>query len=173
MITSLTIRPETSADWPAVAEIITSAFTAAFGESAEAELVQRIRKAGLIEIALVAEQDGAIGGHIVFSRLDVTGDGRTLNALALAPVSVTPALQRSGIGGRLIEAGHAVARERGFDAVFLLGHPTYYPRFGYSAAGAAPFRAPFGGDHFMALALKPGTLDVASGTVAYPPPWGL
>ncbi len=167
------IRSETPGDWPAVAEIITAAFTAAFGRSDEAALVQRLREAGLVEIALVMEQDGAIAGHIVFSRLDVTGDGRALSALALAPVAVKPNFQKSGIGARLIEAGHAIARERGFEAVFLLGHPAYYPRFGYSAAAAAPFEAPFAGDHFMALALKPGALDIAAGRVTYPSAWNI
>lgn len=167
------IRPEAPTDWPAVADLITAAFIAEFGRSDEAALVQRLRDAGLIEIALVAEAAGTIAGHIVFSRLDVTADGRALKALALAPVSVTPGRQKQGLGAHLIEAGHAIARQRGFDAAFVLGHPDYYPRFGYSAAAAAPFRAPFAGPHFMALALRPGTLDVAGGTVAYPPPWEL
>lgn len=171
--TSHVIRPFEAGDWPAVAALITAAFTAAFGRSDEAALVSRLREAGLVEIELVATRGDAIAGHIVFSRLDVEADGRPLKALALAPVSVKPGLQGQGTGGSLIEAGHAEAQHKGFDAVFLLGHPAYYPRFGYSAAAARPFRAPFGGDHFMALALTPAALDVTSGSVAYPAAWQL
>lgn len=173
MTTPLSIRAEAHADWPAVAGIITAAFTAEFGRSDEAALVQRLRAAGLVEITLVAKQAGLIAGHIVFSRLGVIADGRPLKALALAPVSVAPGLQKAGIGGHLVEAGHTIARDRGFDTIFLLGHPRYYPRFGYIASAAAPFRSPFNGPHFMALALTPGALDAAAGTVTYPPPWGI
>jgi len=167
------IRRVEGGDWPAVAALITEAFTAEFGRSDEAALVERLRVAGLVEIELVAERDGAIAGHIVFSRLGVEADGRVLRALALAPVSVKPGLQSRGTGGRLIEAGHARARSLGFEATFLLGHPRYYPRFGYSAAAARPFRSPFAGEHFMALALAPGALDVSAGAVTYPTAWQL
>jgi putative acetyltransferase len=167
------VRPAGPADRPAIAAVLTEAFTAAFGRSEEAALVGRLRAAGLVAVELVAVVEGAIAGHIAFSRLGVAADGRLLKALALAPVSVKPGLQSQGTGGRLIEAGHAAARGMGFDAVFVLGHPAYYPRFGYSAAAARPFRSPFAGDHFMALALAPGALDAASGAVTYPPAWQL
>lgn len=169
-----TIRPLAAADRPAVAALVTDAFTAEFGRSDEAALVQRLREAGLIEIELVAERDGAIAGHIVFSRLQAEAGGRPLRALALAPVSVRPGLQRGGLGGRLIAAGHDIARRSGFEIAFVLGHPAYYPRFGYRAELAAQFAAPFRGPHFMArwLAEAPASPQIA-GHVVYPPPFGV
>lgn len=166
------IRPEEPRDIPAVESVIAAAFRAAFDSTAEVGLVRRLRADGLIDIALVAEQAGEIIGHVVFSRLGVTVAGRSLRALALAPVAVRPGLQSRGTGGRLIEAGHARARDLGFEAIFVLGHPAYYPRFGYSAAAAAPFASPYAGPHFMALALVPEALAVTGGAVSYPPAFG-
>lgn len=155
------IRHARAADHAAIHDVT----AAAFGRPDEAELVERLREAGDVVFELVAEEAGEIVGHILFSRL--WADRAELYA-ALAPVSVRPARQRSGLGGELIRAGLATAREFGAHGVLLLGHPDYYPRFGFSAETAANVRSPYtGSPAFMALALEDGAFD-APLVVAYP-----
>ena len=123
---------------------------AAFGQDDEADLVEALHAAGDAAIALVAEQDGAVVGHVLFSPMRSPE-----RCLGLAPVSVTPAHQGSGIGSTLIRAGLERAREEGWRGVFVLGHAGYYPRFGFSPEIARGFASPFAGPHFMFLALSP------------------
>ena len=117
---------------------------------------------------MVAIIGGQIVGHILFSDLEAEIDGRSVKALALAPMAVVPVRQRQGIGARLI--GESLARlERGeYEALFVLGHQTYYPRFGFSAELARKISSPFDGDAFMARELKPGALQGKMGSVTYP-----
>jgi putative acetyltransferase len=96
-----------------------------------------------------------------------------VRTLALAPMAVQPHRQRHGIGSALVRAGLQRARERGWQAVIVLGHHDYYPRFGFSAALAQPLEAPFSGASFMALELDPGALQGSAGRVVYPPPFGI
>jgi len=146
----------------------------AFGGSYESALVASLRAANLAVIECVATDDNTeIAGHILLSRLAVSVDGRTLPTLALAPMSVRPDRQRQGIGGALIRAGLECAREEGWQAMIVLGHPTYYRRFGFSAEKTRHLQAPFRGAAFMALELAPGALDGKSGSVVYPPAFGL
>jgi putative acetyltransferase len=136
---------------------------AAFGRSAEAELVERLRADDDVETALVAEEEGRIVGHILFARM-----AAPFRALGLAPVSVMPDRQGCGIGSALIRAGLARAREERWQAVFVLGDPAYYGRFGFTAAAAAPFRCAYSGPHFMALTLGE-PLSSGEGEVSYAP----
>src|SRR5262249_37103463 len=129
---------------------------AAFGGTYEATLVEDLRSAGHATVELVARDGSNVIGHILFSRLGVTLDTRAVCALALAPVAVAPDRQRQGVGGALIREGLALARHQGWRAVIVLGHPEYYPRFGFSAALARKLHAPFSGDAFMAFELAPG-----------------
>jgi putative acetyltransferase len=142
---------------------------AAFGGLYESRLVEDLRAAELTTIELVAIEHSTIIGHILFSRLAVTLDGREVRALSLAPLSVRPDRQRRGIGGSLVRRGLDLARQRDWQAVIVVGHPSYYPRFGFSAALARPLAAPFSGDAFMALELAPGALQDGAGRVVYPP----
>lgn len=146
---------------------------AAFGGADESRLVEDLRAADLAAVELVAVEGTAIEGtaivgHILFSPLAVTRGKETIRALALAPMSVQPDRQRRGIGGALVRAGLDLARIRDWQAVFVLGHPDFYPRFGFSAACARPFKAPFAGDAFMALEIVPGALAGGDGQVVYP-----
>ena len=141
---------------------------AAFGGEEEVEIIDRLRRDGLVALSLVDREAGAIVGHILFSALNVTVDGRAVRAAALAPMAVDPARQHAGIGARLVREGLGILKGRGHEAVVVLGHPDYYPRFGFSAALAAKLAAPFSGPAFMALELKPGALAGASGAVRYP-----
>jgi putative acetyltransferase len=88
-------------------------------------------------------------------------------------MAVIPARQRQGIGSRLVEEALAAARRLEADAVIVLGHPEFYPRFGFSAEKAAHLTAPFSGESFMALELTPGSLAGAPGNVRYPQAFGL
>src|SRR5947207_10869597 len=144
----------------------------AFGGPSESTLISALRAAGLAVVELVAIEHTAIAGHILFSRLDVTLDERPVRALALAPMSVASGRRNSGIGSELVRSGLAQAQARDWEAVIVLGHPHYYPRFGFSAALARRLAAPFSGDAFLALALRRGALDGKSGRVVYPPAFG-
>lgn len=146
---------------------------AAFGGPDESKLVEHLRAADLAAIELVAVEGTAVVGHILFSPLGVTHGKKAIRSLSLAPMSVQPGHQRRGIGSELIRAGLAFAKTRGWQAVFVLGHPDFYPRFGFSATLARPFKAPFSGKAFMALELEPGALAGGDGHVVYPPPFGI
>lgn len=159
------IRPAVPADWPAIHAVE----TAAFGRPDEANLVDALRSDGDALVELVAEEDGKIVGHILFSPL-ATDTGAAF--AALAPVAIIPERQKDGLGGALILAGLEACRSRGIAAVILLGHPDYYPRFGFSAEAARTIKAPFSGPAFMGLAL---TQDALAGpaTITYARAFGL
>ncbi|HXQ10605.1 MAG TPA: N-acetyltransferase [Caulobacteraceae bacterium] len=144
---------------------------AAFGESRfdEAAIIEGVRAEGRVLVELVAEDDGRIVGHVLFSRM--RADPPRAIA-ALGPVAVAPARQRTGIGEALCGAGVEACRAAGMEAVVVLGHPPYYPRFGFSAAAAAKLISPYAGSPaFMALELKPGALS-APQKVDYPRAFG-
>ena len=145
----------------------------AFGGPYESRLIDDLRAAGLDAVELVAVENDDIVGHILFSALATTIDRQPVRALALAPMAERPDRQRQGIGSALVRTGLNLARERDWRAVIVLGHKSYYPRFGFSAALARPLRAPFSGDVFMALELAPGALRGEKGRVTYPPAFGV
>jgi putative acetyltransferase len=164
----VTIRERISTDDEAIRHLN----DAAFGGSYESKLVGDLRAAGLAVIELVAIEQSAITGHVLLSQLAVAvGDGQ-IRALSLAPMSVRPDRQRRGIGSGLVRRGLDLARERRWQAIIVLGHPDYYPRFGFSTALARPLASPFSGDAFMALELVPDALKGSGGRVVYPPAFG-
>ena len=146
---------------------------AAFCGNEEENLVDRLRKDGDFIASLVAVVGNAVVGHVLFSRLALSGGEKPVSTVALAPMAVLPDRQREGIGTRLIQTGLALCRSRGVEAVFVLGHPGYYPRFGFSAETARGVAAPFSGDAFMALELKRGVLKTGGLTLTYPTAFGL
>ncbi|MBT9473693.1 MAG: N-acetyltransferase [Pseudomonadota bacterium] len=156
------IRHARPADHAAIRDIV----HAAFGQADEADLVERLRAAGDVMFELIEEdENGEIVGHILYSRL--WADSVHLYA-ALAPLAVRPDRQRDGVGKRLTAASLETAKEFGAHAVIVLGHPEYYPKFGFSAQAAAKVKSPYSGSPaFMALALEDGALDEAL-LVAYP-----
>ena len=167
------IRAATAADAETVDTIIRAAFAGTdFGHLGEAELVRMIDADGDALVSLVAERDGAIVGHILFSRMDVEADGAALSGAGLAPVSVVPDLQGQGIGDALIRAGLDALREQGVAISFVLGHDAYYPRFGYSPDLAARFASPFAGPHFMAMMLDSDAAWPLGGRADYAPAFG-
>jgi putative acetyltransferase len=152
---------------------IRAAIAAAFGREDEADLVERLRADGLVRLSMVALEGGEVVGHVLFTALPTEIDGRAVDAVSLAPVAVLPGFQRRGIGSALIRAGLEVLRERGCGAVVVLGHPGYYPRFGFSAPLARRLASPFPGDAFMALELAEGALAGEKGSVRYPDAFGI
>lgn len=163
----LVIRPERPADHSAVESLVREAF----GSSAEAEGVRRIRtEAGVV--SLVAEEAGFVVGHILFSPVTVEGAGPALDAaVGLAPMAVHPQRQRRGVGGVLIRAGLAACAERGATVVFVLGHAAYYPRFGF--VPAAPRGLHYGDGardgSFFLRELEAGAAAALRGRVAFHP----
>lgn len=135
-------------------------------------LVEALRLDRHAAVELVAIERDAIVGHILFSHLDVTVDGRIVSTLSLAPMTVRPDRQRRGVGSALVRHGLDQARSLGWQAVIVLGHPDYYPRFGFAAELARKLAAPFSGDAFMALELTPGALRGTGGRIVYPPAFG-
>jgi putative acetyltransferase len=161
MSSDLEIRAETASDWTGVHAL----HCAAFGSAVEADLVAALREAGVAEISLVAVRAGALAGHVLFSRLEAP-----MRALALAPVAVQPEQQRRGAGSALISAGLDRARAGLWEAVFVVGDPAYYRRFGFSVEDARGFDAAYAGDYFMVKRLGRDPLP-ASGRIVYPRPF--
>ena len=165
----VTARDETPADHAVVRAVV----RAAFGQDDEANLIEALRGGGYVREAFVAESNGEVVGHVMFTRLPVeTADG-VVETLALAPMAVAPDRQRTGIGSELIRSALAACRERGHRAVVVLGHVEYYPRFGFSSELAQRLRSPFPRPSFMALELVPGALAGVEGKVCYAPPFGV
>ncbi len=128
--TKLFIRPERITDYAEIASLHARAFDNRVGEPLVVAL-HRQRRVFDPELSLVAEIDGHLVGHVLFSPHQIRLLDSTVSAVNLAPIAVQPAYQGQGIGGQLIAEGHAIAASRGYTVSFLLGHPSYYPRFGY------------------------------------------
>lgn len=136
----------------------------AFPGPEEADLVTRLHADGDVAISLIAEAGGVVCGTVIFSPMSAP-----FRALGLAPVAVLPGHQRQGIGAALIHEGIELARVQGWEAVFVLGDPDFYQRFGFLAETAAPFENRYSGPYFMALALGEHGLAVTGGAVEYAP----
>ncbi|MEU9299937.1 bifunctional class I SAM-dependent methyltransferase/N-acetyltransferase [Streptomyces sp. NPDC048269] len=162
-------RPETPADVAAVRNVNLTAF----GTPLEADLVDALRHddSWVPGLSYVAEgPDGSVAAHALLTVCAVDG----VRALALAPVATDPALQRSGAGSSVVRALLAAAKERGESLVLVLGHPEYYPRFGFVPASRFGIRAPFEvpDEALMALVLD-DSVPVPAGTISYPAPFGV
>ena len=160
----LLIRAEERADRAAVRAVLASAFPT----PAEADLVDALREQARPLISLVAEGLEDIAGHILFSPVSLSGHPG-LKMMGLAPMAVTPSRQRQGVGSALARAGLEECQRLGFGAVVVLGHPEYYPRFGFVPAARFDIRCEYAvpEEAFMVLELHPGYLHGASGTIKY------
>ena len=165
----LIIRPENLTEAAAIYALNKLAFD---GRDAEPRLVNVIRESEsfIPELSLVAELDEQIVGHILFSRIHIETADQQVSTLALAPMAVLPQYQKRGIGSELIRRGLEQCKRLGWASVIVLGHPAYYPRFGFSAELAKLLECPYGdiGDAWMALELAPGALNNVRGNVVYP-----
>jgi len=158
------IRPEERTDRAAVRAVN----EAAFESSAEADLVDVLRGTSSQLISLVAERDDVVVGHILFSGVTLAGHPQ-LKLLGLGPMAVTPQHQRTGVGSALVREGLQQCKQRGVHAVVVLGHPEYYPRFGFVPASKYAIRCEYDvpDDVFMIIELEAGALANASGVIRY------
>jgi len=166
-MSELRIRSELPADAPAVRHV----HDQAFGQSDEADIVERLRAAGKVVVALVAEQNGVVVGHIVFSPVTIEREGRPCAAVALAPMAVLPTHQHRGIGRRLVEEGIMACKELGHVRIVVVGHPQYYPWFGFAPARRYGLRCEYDvpDEAFMALALTAEAFRDCNGLVKFAP----
>jgi putative acetyltransferase len=173
------VRPERPKDIEAIDNVLKRAF----GGTEESTLVRALRASEYFvpPLALVAEEaeeeegeNHHIVGYVLFSRISIETRDGDVPALALAPMAVLPEQQRQGIGTQLVETGLEACRQLGHSIVVLVGHPEYYPRFGFEPARAHGLEAPFAApdEAFMALELLPGALKTAQGgRVRFSPPF--
>jgi len=161
------IRPETPADISAIDQVNQRAFN----RENEARLVDNLRNHGAVILSLVAEMDDRIIGHILFSPVTITHADCDWQAVGLAPMAVLPEFQNRGIGSALIRAGLADLKQRGHAVVIVLGHPEYYPRFGFRPAQPLGIRweRDVPTDVFMLTELTPDALQGRRGVVRYHP----
>jgi putative acetyltransferase len=164
----LTIRPETTADHDAVRHVTMDAF----GQPLEANLIDALRRAAPRALSLVAEDEGGIVGHILFTPVTIETSGRRVEGMGLAPMAVASIRQRQGIGTQLVERGLAILREQGCPFVVVVGHPAYYPRFGFTPASAHGLDSQWPGmpdEAFMVLVLDEDAMNGVSGVARYLP----
>jgi putative acetyltransferase len=164
----LIIRPESKDDLTKITQINNTAF----GQPKEGQLVKNLRKNKqfIPQLSLVAILDNELVGHILFFPIKIISKEREFDSAALAPIAVLPKHQRSGVGSALVNHGLAECRNERFQSLIVLGHPDYYPRFGFKPASrwniSAPFDVP--DEAFMALELTENRLKNVQGVVHYP-----
>ena len=163
----LTIRPAGRDDAPAIYAVE----QAAFGRPAEADLVDALKHHPQV-ISLVALDGDMVVGHVLFSPVTVVDREKAIwEAYGLGPVAVQPGRQKLGIGGKLIRAGIDRLTAAGVDALFVLGHPSYYPRFGFQPAVRFGIKSSYDvpDEAFMVLELEEGALEGLRGVAHYHP----
>jgi putative acetyltransferase len=167
----INVRPETSTDQTAIRGIN----ELAFGQPGEAALVDALRLAAHPHISLVAvNEDETVVGHIFFSPVTIEVNESAVPVMGLAPMAVLPEHQQQGIGSLLIQAGLKECQRLGSQVVVVLGHPEYYPRFGFIPASSKGLRCeyPVADEAFMVAELEPGALAGLRGLVKYHPEFG-
>ena len=161
------IRQENPSDIEAIRHVNKLAFE----QEAEAVLVDRLREKGVVTLSLVAIENDRVVGHILFTPVTIELEHAKYDAITLAPIAVLPQYQRRGIGARLIEHALDECRRLGHNVVVLIGHPEYYPRFGFVPARpkglVSEFEVP--DEAWMVAELIPGALDGVSGEVRFQP----
>lgn len=162
-----TIRPEAPADRSAIHQVN----ELAFGSRAEADLVDALRAEARPFLSLVAVQDDKVVGHICFTPVTIESDGVVSTAMGLAPMAVLPDLQNQGIGSALVRQGLEECRRLGEEVIVVLGHPDFYPRFGFVPAAPLGIRSeyPVPDEVFQIAELRPGALEGRRGLVRYHP----
>ena len=163
----LIIRPETPEDVGSIRYVNEQAF----GQDNESKLIEKLRNRGVLTISLIAVQDGEIVGHIAFSPVVIESGLSSFEAVALAPMAVLPTHQSKGIGSQMVRAGLEECRYLGHEIIVVLGHPDYYPHFGFVLARPkgidCEFEVPE--EAWMILELREGALGGRRGIVRFQP----
>jgi putative acetyltransferase len=161
MLIAVETRPERPEDIPTLRDVN----NAAFGREQEANIVEALRSNGAALLSLVAVLNGQVVGHILYSPASV---GNVAGA-ALGPMSVLPEYQRQGIGSALVEAGNRYLKDTRCPFIVVLGHPTFYPRFGFRPASMNGIRCDWdvSDDVFMLLVLDEQRMQGVSGSARY------
>ncbi|MCL7475768.1 MAG: N-acetyltransferase [ANME-2 cluster archaeon] len=159
------IRPETQDDL----EKIRNINSAAFATNDEANLVDALRKSGAPLISLVAEEKGELIGHIIFSPVSLEGNQPSPFIAGLGPMAAIPECKNKGVGSRLVEEGLRHCKTSGYKAVVVLGHPEYYPRFGFVPSVNYDIKSEYQvpPEIFMIKELEEFALKGFNGTVKY------
>ena len=160
------IRDETPEDYADVYRVN----VIAFGQQGEAALVERLRVA-CEYVSLVAVEDDGVVGHIFFSPVTVESEGATFEAVGLGPMAVLPEYQGRGVGSQLVRRGLEECARRGHEIVFVVGHPEFYPSFGFTPAPSRGLTCeyPVPDEVFMVAELREGALAGRTGLVKYRP----
>jgi putative acetyltransferase len=164
------VRPERPDDIPAIRRVNEQAF----GRPAEADLVDLIRERGTTTRSLVAVSENRVIGHILFTPVTIEASEQVTAALGLGPMAVLPSHQGQGIGALLVRTGLAACRDAGHGCVVVVGHPEYYPRFGFVPASrhGVAWEHAVPDEAFMLLELRPGVLRGVGGMARYQPEFG-
>ena len=164
----LEIRKATEADLEQVLHVEREAF----GHGKEADLVDELLADPTAKplLSLLAVKGEQAVGHVLFTTVRLSGSEKNISAMILAPLAVVPEAHRQGVGSRLVQRGLELLTQDGVELVFVLGHPTYYPRFGFEPAGRLGFEAAYPipdvhADAWMVQALQPGIMGSVHGKV--------
>jgi putative acetyltransferase len=163
---TVTVREELPSDIDAIREVN----RLAFGGAEEADVVDRLRRTCPGLLSLVAVLDGQVVGHILFSPATIECQHGLIHGMGLAPIAVRPEYQRRGIGSQLVRAGLDMLRRRVCRFVIVLGHPEYYPRFGFEVAARHGIYSEWDGvpdEAFMILALDASVVEAGGGVARY------
>jgi putative acetyltransferase len=161
----ITIRPEKPEDSTFVYAVIERTFK----RDAEAKLAEKLRRNCADHLSLVAENNGTIVGHIMFTPV-IIQNGKKIQGMGLAPMAVLPSMQRKGIGTMLIKAGLKLLEKKSCPFVIVLGHPEYYPRFGFQPASMLKIKSQWDGvpdEAFMIKILDHKAMQNVSGIASF------
>ena len=161
----MNIREEVASDIDKIWKVNSDAFET----EAEANLVNALRNSGCTYLSLVAETENKVVGHILFTPVELCGNNNNLRIMGLAPMAVLSKYQNKGIGSKLVQAGLERCRSLGYDAVVVLGHPNYYPNFGFVPSVKYGIKSEYEvpDEVFMILELIPGSLKNHGGVIKY------
>lgn len=159
------IREECADDVEAIREVNEKAF----GQSEESRIVETLRLNAGVLLSLVATLKERVIGHILYSPVSISTNGDKIIGAGLGPMAVLPEYQRQGIGSKLIENGNKILQESGFPFIVVLGHPEYYPRFGFKPASHYAIKCEWDvpDDVFMILVNDQSKLEGVSGLAKY------
>lgn len=161
----MNIRKEQASDIEKIWEVNTEAFET----ETEANLVNALRSSGCTYLSLVAETEDNVVGHILFTRVELTGNENRIKIMGLAPMAVLSQYQKKRIGSKLVKAGLERCQSLGYDAVVVLGHPNYYPRFGFAPSAEFGIKSEYEvpDEVFMIMELVPESLKHHAGVIKY------